>query len=80
MALEIESPHRSIFDIESLSTMADTPIGLGNRLCAKLRPRYDHGLATATTTPWLASLWPVAPAGMRPERRVGRGWPKLGAA
>ena len=39
MALEIESPHRSIFDIESLSTMADTPIGLGNRLCAKLRPR-----------------------------------------
>ena len=37
MALEIESPHRSIFDIDSLSTMADTPIGLGNRLCAKLR-------------------------------------------
>jgi radical SAM/Cys-rich protein len=34
MALEIESPHRSIFDIDSLSTMADTPIGLGNHCFA----------------------------------------------
>ena len=49
MALEIESPHRSIFDIDSLSTMADTPIGLGNRLCAKLRPRYGHDHATAAS-------------------------------
>ena len=76
MALEIESPHRSIFDIESLSTMADTPIGLGNRLCAKLRPRYDHGLAIAGH----------AMAGLAMARSSGRnaaqaaGWPRLAGA
>ena len=59
MALEIESPHRSIFDIESLSTMADTPIGLGTRPCAEARPRpvWPAGAARAADWPRLAEAW-----------------------
>eukprot|EP00964_Phaeocystis_antarctica_P009793 scaffold5328_cov51-Phaeocystis_antarctica.AAC.4 len=52
MALEIESPHRSIFDIESLSTMADTPIGLGSRPCAELGPVWPASINAARAADW----------------------------
>ena len=71
MALEIESPHRSIFEIESLSTMVDTPIGLGHRPECKARPRCGLG----------ASAWVPAPGCQRLGACMGAaaaaGWPRL---